>query len=95
MTRMLLVTLEDPKNQPFTGKRMSEPIKARGGDPIDVLFDVPIEGRRQRRRRVHSPHESGRQLWLLAASSALVLDNGRHTNAMPGKVIPGPGYQRR
>jgi N-acyl-D-aspartate/D-glutamate deacylase len=40
---MLLVSLSDPKNKPFTGKRMSELIKARGGDPVDVLFDVLLE----------------------------------------------------
>ena len=40
---MLLVSLQNPKNAPFQGKRMSELIKARGGDPVDVLFDVLIE----------------------------------------------------
>lgn len=40
---MLLVSLSDPKNKPFVGKRMSELIKARGGDPVDVLFDVLLE----------------------------------------------------
>jgi N-acyl-D-amino-acid deacylase len=42
---MLLVTLKDPKNKPFIGKRMGDLIKARGGDPIDVLFDVLLEER--------------------------------------------------
>ena len=41
--RMLLVGLEDPKNKPFVGKRMSELIEARGGDPIEVFFDVLLE----------------------------------------------------
>ncbi len=40
---MLLVTLKNQKNKQFTGKRMAELIKARGGDPIDVLFDLLIE----------------------------------------------------
>ena len=40
---MLLVSLSNPKNKPFVGKRMSELIAARGGDPIDVFFDVLIE----------------------------------------------------
>ena len=31
------------RNKPFQGKRMSELIKARGGDPVDVLFDVLLE----------------------------------------------------
>ncbi|MEZ5392274.1 MAG: D-aminoacylase [Bryobacterales bacterium] len=42
-SRMLLVSLKDPKNKPFVGKRMSELIAARGGDPVDVLFDVLLE----------------------------------------------------
>jgi N-acyl-D-amino-acid deacylase len=40
---MLLVSLSNPKNKPFVGKRMSDVIKARGGDGIDVLFDVLLE----------------------------------------------------
>lgn len=40
---MLLVNLSNPKNKPFIGKRMSELIAARGGDPVDDLLDVLIE----------------------------------------------------
>jgi N-acyl-D-aspartate/D-glutamate deacylase len=40
---MLLVSLRAERNQPFQGKRMSELIAARGGDPVDVLFDLLIE----------------------------------------------------
>jgi N-acyl-D-amino-acid deacylase len=40
---MLLVSLRNEKNKQFIGKRMSELIKARGGDPVDVLFDVLLE----------------------------------------------------
>ncbi len=42
-SRILLVSLNSEKNKPFTGKRMSELIEARGGDPLDVLFDVLLE----------------------------------------------------
>jgi N-acyl-D-aspartate/D-glutamate deacylase len=40
---MLLVSLQNERNKPFQGKRMSELIKARGGDPVEVLFDVLVE----------------------------------------------------
>lgn len=40
---MLLVSLKHERNRQFQGKRMSELIAARGGDPFDVLFDVLIE----------------------------------------------------
>jgi N-acyl-D-aspartate/D-glutamate deacylase len=40
---MLLVSMQHEKNRPFIGKRMSELIKARGGDPVEVLFDVLLE----------------------------------------------------
>jgi N-acyl-D-aspartate/D-glutamate deacylase len=40
---MILVTLRHEKNQRFQGKRMSELIEARGGNPADVLMDVLIE----------------------------------------------------
>jgi len=41
--RMLLVGFKATKNQPYIGKRFSEVIADRGGDPIDVLFDVLLE----------------------------------------------------
>ncbi len=40
---MILVSLHNERNIPFQGKRMSDLIKARGGDPVDVLFDVLID----------------------------------------------------
>jgi N-acyl-D-aspartate/D-glutamate deacylase len=40
---MLLVSLRHDRNKPFQGKRMSELLTARGGDPVEVLFDVLIE----------------------------------------------------
>jgi N-acyl-D-aspartate/D-glutamate deacylase len=40
---MLLVSLQNPRNTPFQGKRMSDLIEARGGDPAEVLFDVLLE----------------------------------------------------
>jgi len=40
---MLLVSFSQEQNKPFVGKRMSELIAARGGDPVDVLFDVLLE----------------------------------------------------
>jgi N-acyl-D-aspartate/D-glutamate deacylase len=40
---MILVSMRQERNRPFQGKRMSELIEARGGDPVDVLFDLLIE----------------------------------------------------
>ncbi len=40
---MQLVSLRHERNAPFQGKRMSELIEARGGDPVNVLFDVLVE----------------------------------------------------
>ena len=40
---MILVSLKHERNRPFQGKRMSELIAARGGNPADVLFDVLVE----------------------------------------------------
>jgi N-acyl-D-aspartate/D-glutamate deacylase len=40
---MLLVNLSNPKNKQFIGKRMSDLIAARGGDPVDDLLDLLIE----------------------------------------------------
>jgi N-acyl-D-aspartate/D-glutamate deacylase len=40
---MLLVSMHDPKNKPFIGKRMSDVIQARGGDPVDVLCELLVE----------------------------------------------------
>ena len=35
--------MQSERNKPFQGKRMSELIAARGGDPVDVLFDLLVE----------------------------------------------------
>lgn len=40
---MLLVSLRGERNRPFQGKRMSELLAARGGDSVEVLFDVLVE----------------------------------------------------
>ncbi len=40
---MILVSLNNERNTPFQGKRMSELIQARGGDPVETLFDVLLE----------------------------------------------------
>ncbi len=40
---MLLVSMSQEKNKPFIGKRMSELIASRGGDPVEVLFDLLLE----------------------------------------------------
>jgi N-acyl-D-aspartate/D-glutamate deacylase len=40
---MLLVSLKEERNAPFQGRRMSELILARGGDPVSVLFDLLLE----------------------------------------------------
>lgn len=37
------VSFSQPRNKPFTGKSMSELIRARGGDPVAVLLDVLFE----------------------------------------------------
>jgi N-acyl-D-aspartate/D-glutamate deacylase len=40
---MLLVNLSSPANKPFIGKRMSDVIAARGGDPVNDLLDLLVE----------------------------------------------------
>ncbi len=40
---MLLVNLSNPKNKQFIGKRMSDVIAARGGDPVNDLLDLLLE----------------------------------------------------
>jgi N-acyl-D-aspartate/D-glutamate deacylase len=40
---MLLVSLRTERNKAFQGKRFSELIAARGGDPVAVLLDVLVE----------------------------------------------------
>ncbi len=42
-SRMILVQLRRPPNLPFVGRRMSEFVDARGGDPFDALFDLLVE----------------------------------------------------
>src|SRR5690606_17942230 len=39
---MLLVSLSNPADREFEGRRMQHVIDARGGDPVDVLFELLI-----------------------------------------------------
>jgi N-acyl-D-amino-acid deacylase len=50
---MMLVSVKDQRNKPFVGRRMSDVIQTRGGDPVNVLCDLLIEeGGRERRARI-------------------------------------------
>ena len=40
---MLLVSLQHERNRPFQGRRMSELIARRGGDPVEALFDLLLD----------------------------------------------------
>ncbi len=40
---MILVSLTSEKNRPFVGRRMGDLIRSRGGDPVEILFDVLLE----------------------------------------------------
>ena len=42
-----------------------------------------------------NPHHYPVGIPYVIVNGEVVLDNGKHTNAMPGKVIRGPGYKRR
>jgi N-acyl-D-amino-acid deacylase len=42
-----------------------------------------------------NPHQYPVGIPYVVVNGEVVLDNGKHTNAMPGKVIRGPGYTRR
>ena len=40
-----------------------------------------------------SPHQYAEGIPYVIVNGELVLDNGRHTGALPGRVIRGPGYR--
>ena len=41
-----------------------------------------------------NPHQYPVGIPYVIVNGEVVLDNGKHTNAMPGKVIRGPGYKK-
>ncbi len=73
--RVLLVGLTRPSNRPFVGKRMSELIEARGGDPVDVLFDVLLEEGGSV-RAVYFHHQEDDMLYALSQPYASVGSDG-------------------
>ncbi len=73
--RMLLVQLTRPSNAPFVGRRMADLIEARGGDPLDVLFDVLLE-EGGRVRTVYFHHEERDMLRALKAPFSSVGSDG-------------------
>ena len=84
-----LVTLRNARNTPFQGKRMAELIAARGGDPVEVLFDVLLEESGSVPDRVLSPFRAGH---AARHAAALDLDRIRRRRSTPTdrpvEVIP-------
>ena len=56
---MQLVSLRNERNTPFQGKRMSELIEARGGDPVERSLRCARRRGRQRADRVLPPFRTG------------------------------------
>ena len=94
--RILLVGLADPVNQPFVGKRMSELIEARGGDPVEVLFDVLLEEGGSV-RAVYFHHREDDMLYALAqpfvsigSDGAAISPDGAYADMNPHLGGTGP-----
>ena len=90
---MLLVSFSQEKNKPFVGKRMSELIEARGGDPVDVLFDVLLEENGSVRTVFFHHSEEDMQLALKQPSTSVGSDGSAISPEGPrGKMHPHPRW---
>jgi len=88
-SRMLLVGFSQPQNKPFIGKRMSELIEARGGDPIEVFFDVLLEENGSV-RTVYFHHDEKDMLYALkqpyvsvGSDGSAISPDGRYASQHP------------
>ncbi len=90
---MLLVSFSQEKNKPFVGKRMSELIEARGGDPVDVLFDVLLEENGSVRTVFFHHSEEDMQLALKQPYTSVGSDGSAISPEGPrGKMHPHPRW---
>jgi len=88
-----LVTLTDPRNVPFQGKRMSDLIAARGGDAVETLFDVLVEERGSV-PAVFFHHSEGDMQQILRQPWTSIGSDGAAVNAdgSTGSGHPHPRY---
>ena len=90
---MLLVSFSQEKNKPFVGKRMSELIEARGGDPVEVLFDVLLEENGSVRTVYFHHSEDDMQLALKQPYTSVGSDGSAISPDGPrGKMHPHPRW---
>ncbi|HYM11211.1 MAG TPA: D-aminoacylase [Bryobacterales bacterium] len=90
---MLLVSLHDPRNKPFQGKRMSDLIASRGGDPVSVLFDVLLEENGSVPTVYFHHSEPDMQLALKQPWTSIGSDGTAVSNEGPtGRTHPHPRY---
>ena len=90
---MLLVSLKAERNKPFQGKRMSELIAARGGQPADVLFDVLLEEGGSVPTVFFHHSESDMQLILQQPWTSIGSDGSAVSpNGPTGRTHPHPRY---
>ncbi len=90
---MLLVSLKAERNKPFQGKRMSELIAARGGEPADVLFDVLLEEGGSVPTVFFHHSEADMQLILKQPWTSIGSDGSAVSpNGATGRTHPHPRY---
>src|SRR4030095_1915225 len=88
---MILVSMQSERNQPFQGKRMSELIAARGGDPVNVLFDLLVEEGGTVPTVFFHHSEPDMQLVLKQPWTSIGSDGGEvNPGGPPGSVQPQP-----
>jgi N-acyl-D-amino-acid deacylase len=90
---MLLVSLQHERNQPFQGKRMSELLQARGGDPVETLFDVLLEEKGSVPAVFFHHSEEDMQLALKQPWTSIGSDGSAVSPEGPtGRTHPHPRY---
>src|SRR5439155_1039852 len=77
---VLLVSFKKESLKPLTGKTLAQVARERRTDPRDVAMDLVAED------------ES--RVGMIVYGRPVIVD-GEHTDARPGRVVRGPGAQRR
>jgi N-acyl-D-aspartate/D-glutamate deacylase len=89
---MLLVSLRTERNRAFQGRRMSELIAARGGDAVEVLFDVLLEERGSVPTVFFHHSEPDMQLIMKQPWTSIGSDGAAVSADRPGASHPHPRY---